>query len=93
VAKCFTFALDCTTLSAPPEMLRDLSLQVLGYVGCADETVQATAEAVAIAVAEAAGSGVHALALTFECNPGTLLIVLSTGEREVWRVSHDVSAD
>ncbi|MGE0704145.1 MAG: hypothetical protein AB7F99_02395 [Vicinamibacterales bacterium] len=90
-AKCFTFALDCSVVSAPPEMLHDLSVHVLGYCGCPDDACRRTAEAVVAAVVEAAESGIQALGLTFESDAATLVIILSSGEREVWRVSHIVS--
>ena len=82
---------DCSVLAAPPEMLRDLSVQVLGYCGCSEDTVRATADAVTGAVAAAAEAGCQALALTFQSDAAALVIVLSSGEREVWRASHIVS--
>lgn len=90
-AKPFTFVIDCSTLSASADLMRDLSLQVLGYVGCGDDTARATAEALAGAAGEAAGSGAQMLGLTFHAAAGTLDIVLSSGEREVWRASRAIS--
>jgi hypothetical protein len=89
-AKAFIFTLDCSRLSASVDMLRDLAAHVLGYVGCADDTIQATAEAVASAVVDVTGSGAQALGLTFRSSAGTIDIVLSSGEREVWRVSRAI---
>ncbi len=88
-AQTFTFVLDCPAMSASSDMLRDLSVQVLGYVGCGDQA-EATAEALASAVADAASSGAEAVGLTFHSDAGTLDIVLSSGEREVWRVSRAI---
>lgn len=90
-AKTFTFVLDCPASSAPADMLRDLSLQVLCYVGCADELARATAEELASAACGAAASGgAGAIGVTFCSNAATLDIVLSSGEREVWRVSRAI---
>jgi hypothetical protein len=78
-------------LSASMEMLRDLSMQVLGYVGCPDEAAQATAAALTRAVVEASSSGAEKLGLTFRADTCTLDIVLSSGQREVWRTSRVIA--
>jgi hypothetical protein len=78
-------------LSTSADLLRDLSVQVLGYVGCPDDTIQATAIAVETAVTQARTSDTVALGLTFRADAGTLDIVLSSGDREVWRVSRAIS--
>jgi len=71
-------------------MLRDLSVHVLGYVGCGDDTVKDTAAEVASAVADATDAGTQALGVTFRSDADTLDIVVSSGEREVWRASRNI---
>lgn len=89
-AKPFTFVLDCPVPTAPADLLRDLSIQVLGYVGCGDDLARATADELATAAAEAADAGARAIGVTFHSDSATLDIVLCSGEREVWRVSRAI---
>lgn len=90
-AKPFIFALDCSVRSAPASLLRDLTTHVLGYAGCASDTIPPTVDALIAAVSDACDtSGSSALGLAYRSDTHRVDIIVSCGDREVYRTSRSI---